>query len=111
MPKKKDIKIEDEEEQVGDEEQVDDEDSEESEESESSVKGSGNSSDSGDDSEDDSDDDLDVDVDSLIAEVEASQGNDAIRRREIRRRLEEIREARESARANAEPFDDLDGWD
>ena len=110
MPKKKDIKIEDGEQLVEDEEQVDDE---EAEESEGSRVGTGNSSDNGDDADDDSDDDSneDVDVDSLIAEVEASQGNDAIRRREIRRRLEEIREARESARANAEPFDDVDDWD
>lgn len=110
MPKKKDVKIADEEDRVEDEDQVDDE---ESEESESSGSSKSSSSDSSDDSDDDSDDDADedVDVDSLMAEVDASKGNDSIRRREIRRRLEEIREARESARANAEPFDDVDDWD
>lgn len=106
MPKKKEAKIEDEEVIVDEEEIVDDEETEESEDSSGSP---GSSSDSDDDSDEDADED--VDVDSLMAEVDASNGNDSIRRREIRRRLEEIREARESARANAEPFDDVDDWD
>lgn len=98
MPKNQEVKIEKEEDQFDEEETEDSSDSTDSDD-DSSV------------SDDDSDEDVDVDVDSLIAEVESSQGNDAIRRREIRRRLEEIREARENARANADPYDDDSDWD
>lgn len=41
---------------------------------------------------------VEINVEDIIMRMEAKAGDDLKRRREIRRRLEEIREARESAR-------------
>lgn len=55
-------------------------------------------------SDDDEDDDnvgdlsVEINVDELVAKIEGRDSDDARRRREIRRRLEEIREQREAER-------------
>lgn len=55
-------------------------------------------------SDDDDDDDnigdisVEINVEELVAKLESGQGNEAQRRKEIRRRLEEIEEQRRAAR-------------
>ena len=56
-----------------------------------------------DDDDDDSDDDSidltgEVNIESLVAKLDATPKDDLERKRQIRRRLEELREAREAAR-------------
>lgn len=47
---------------------------------------------------------VEINVEELIAEFELSQSSDAARRKEIRRRLEEIREQREARRELEDTF-------
>lgn len=47
---------------------------------------------------------VEINVEELIAEFESSQNTDAARRKEIRRRLEEIREQREAMRELEDTF-------
>lgn len=47
---------------------------------------------------------VEINVEELIAEFEAAQSSDAARRKEIRRRLEEIREQREAMRELEDTF-------
>lgn len=52
---------------------------------------------------------VEINVEELIAEVEASQNRESQRRKEVRRRLEEIREQREAMRDMEDTYSfDLD---
>ncbi|MFQ5547217.1 MAG: hypothetical protein ACE5FV_02905 [Woeseia sp.] len=55
---------------------------------------------------------VEINVEELVAELEASQGDDAHRKKEIRRRLEEIQEQKLEARELEDTFNiDLNGED
>ena len=47
---------------------------------------------------------VEINVEELVAEIEASQGDDAHKKKEIRRRLEEVREQREASREIEDTF-------
>ena len=52
---------------------------------------------------------VEINVEELVAEIEASQGDDAHKKREIRRRLEEIEERRQASDQIGDTFNvDLD---
>ena len=52
---------------------------------------------------------VEINVEELVAEIEASQGDDAHRKKEIRKRLEEIQEQRWASREIGDTFNiDLD---
>jgi len=47
---------------------------------------------------------VEINVEELVAEIEASQGSDAHKKKEIRRRLESIREQREVSKEMEDTF-------
>jgi hypothetical protein len=47
---------------------------------------------------------VEINVEELVAEIEASQGDDAHKKKEIRRRLEEVREQREVSKEMEDTF-------
>ncbi len=52
---------------------------------------------------------VEINVEELVAEIEASQGDDAHRKKEIRKRLEEIQEQKRASREIGDTFNiDLD---
>ncbi len=52
---------------------------------------------------------VEINVEELVAEIEASQGDDAHKKKEIRKRLEEIQERREAMKDLGDTFNiDLD---
>ena len=48
---------------------------------------------------------VEINVEELVAEIEASQGYDAHKKKEIRRRLEEIQEQKEASHQMGDTFD------
>jgi predicted FMN-binding regulatory protein PaiB len=47
---------------------------------------------------------VEINVEELVAEIEASQGDDAHKKKEIRRRLEELQEQKENAQGIGDTF-------
>ena len=47
---------------------------------------------------------VEINVEELVAEIEASQGDDAAKRKEIRQRLEEIQEQKEASQEMGDTF-------
>ena len=47
---------------------------------------------------------VEINVEELVAEIEASQGDDAHKKKEIRKRLEEIQEEKRASRENGDTF-------